>query len=115
ILIHELNWAGVDTIDIGMNLIGTFYWAQYFLECKGGVFVTASHNPAEYNGFKFAIDFSETLVSEGMQELRRMVEEEDYEQGAQFGKIEKQDVREAYFSDLIKKLPIESNLKVVVD
>jgi len=114
-LMRGYSWAGVDTIDIGLNLVGTFYWAQYYLDAKGGAFVTASHNPAEYNGFKFAIDFSETLVSDGMQELRRMVEEEDYEQGEQAGKIEKQDVRETYFADLIKRLPIAKKFKVVVD
>src|SRR3989344_3725129 len=79
-LIKGLVWSGANVVDIGMNLIGTFYWSQYFLKRKGGVYVSASHNPPEYNGFKFANNFSETLVSEGMQELRRMVEEEDYEQ-----------------------------------
>ena len=114
-LMRGFSWAGVNTIDIGMNLVGTFYWAQYFLDAKGGAFVTASHNPSEYNGFKFAIDFSETLVSDGMQELRRMVEEEDYDQGEQSGKIEKQDIREEYFADLIKRLPITKKFKVIVD
>ena len=80
-IIQGMNWAGVDTIDIGMTMVGTFYWAQYHLNRKGGVFITASHNPAEYNGMKFANDFSETLVSEGMNELRRMVEEDDFEKG----------------------------------
>ena len=72
-IIKGLSWAGIDTINIGMNLVGTFYWSQYYLNCRGGVYVTASHNPKEYNGCKFANDFSETLVSEGIQELRRMV------------------------------------------
>jgi phosphomannomutase/phosphoglucomutase len=114
-LIRGFSWAGIDTIDIGMNLVGTFYWAQYYLDAKGGAFVTASHNPSEYNGFKFAIDFSETLVSDGMQELCRMVQEEDYDQGEQPGKIEKMDIREAYFADLMKRLPITKKFKIVVD
>src|SRR3990167_4030440 len=45
-IIKGFNWAGVDTVDIGLNLVGTFYWAQYYLGIKGGAFVTASHNPA---------------------------------------------------------------------
>jgi len=114
-LIRGFSWAGIDTIDIGMCLVGTFYWAQYYLDSPGGAFVTASHNPAEYNGFKFAIDFSETLVSESIQEIRRMVEEEDYIQGEVPGKIEKQDIGEAYFQDLNKRLPITKKFKVVVD
>lgn len=114
-LIRGFSWAGIDTIDIGMTLVGTFYWAQYFLECPGGAFVTASHNPAEYNGFKFAIDYSETLVSDGMQELRRMVEEEDYEKGEREGLVEKKDISQDYFSNISSRLPLKQKFKVVVD
>ena len=113
--INGLSWAGIDTINIGMNLVGTFYWSQYYLKRKGGAFVTASHNPANYNGFKFAIDFSETLVSDGIQELKSMIEEEDYERGARPGKTEKQDIQEIYFNDIIKRLPLTKKFKVVVD
>ncbi len=114
-LIRGFSWAGIDTIDIGMTLVGTFYWAQYYLNIKGGAFVTASHNPPEFNGFKFAIDLSETLVSDGMQELRRMVEEEDYEPGEKPGKIEKQDIQDAYLEDISKRLVIDKKFKIVVD
>jgi len=114
-LIRGFSWAGIDTVDIGMTLVGTFYWAQYYLKIKGGAFVTASHNPPEYNGFKFAIDFSETLVSDGMQELRKMVEDEDYEQGEVPGKIEKQNIQDAYFDDISKRLPLNKKFRVVID
>src|SRR3989344_231573 len=80
-IIKGLTWSGVDVVDVGMVLVGTFYWAQHYLKRPGGIYVSASHNPPEFNGFKFANDYSETLVSDGMNELRRMVEEEDYEQG----------------------------------
>jgi phosphomannomutase/phosphoglucomutase len=114
-LIRGYIWAGIDVVDTGINLVGTFYWSQYYLDIKGGAFITASHNPPEYNGFKFASDFSETLVSDGMQELKRMVEEEDYEKSEKSGKVEKKDIREAYFKDIIKRLPISKKFKVVVD
>lgn len=114
-VIKGLAWAGIDTVDIGMNLVGTFYWAQYYFKVKGGAYVTASHNPVEYNGFKFAVDFSETLVSDGIQELRRIVEEENYEKGKIEGRVTEQDIREAYFKDLIKRLPIKKKFKVVID
>lgn len=114
-LISGLNWAGTDVIDIGMNLVGTFYWSQYFLKRKGGAFVTASHNPAQYNGFKFAIDYSETLVSDGIKELLRMVENEDYEKGRARGKTVIQDIREPYFQDIVKRLPLNKKFRVVID
>jgi len=114
-LIRGYQWAGIDIIDIGMNLVGTFYWAQHYLNAPGGAMVTASHNPAEYNGFKFSIGLSETLVSDGMKELRRMIEEEDYEPSAQPGKAIQQNIRQAYFDDLKKRLPVTKKFKVVVD
>lgn len=107
--------AGLDVINIGMQMVGTFYWSQYFLKVPGGAFVTASHNPPEFNGFKFANDYSETLVSDGIQEIRRLVESEDYETSAQPGIITKQDTREDYFKDLLGRLKLERKLKVVVD
>ncbi len=114
-IIKGLSWAGVKVIDIGMNLVGTFYWSQYYLDCKGGVYITASHNSVEYNGCKFAIDFSETLVSEGMQTLRKMVEGEDYQKAIVPALTEKKDIREAYFNDLLKRFSLNKNFKVVVD
>lgn len=114
-LIRGLSWAGIDVIDIGMQMVGMFYWSQYHLNRRGGVYVSASHNPPEFNGFKFANDFSETLVTEGMMELKRLVEEEDYEQGEQPGKVSQQDIRPAYYEDIVKRLPIKKQLKVVVD
>ena len=114
-IIKGLLWSGIDVIDIGLNMVGTFYWSQYYLDCQGGVFVTASHNPAEYNGFKFANGFSETLVSEGMQELRTMLENDDYEIGKQPGVLSKQDIKDLYFADLIKRLTFPKKFKVVID
>lgn len=114
-VIKGLSWAGIDVIDIGMVLVGTFYWSQHYLKRPGGIYVSASHNPPEFNGFKFANGYSETLVSEGMNELRRMVEEEDYEQGAQAGQTKVQDIREDYYTDVLKRVPLDRKLKVVVD
>jgi phosphomannomutase/phosphoglucomutase len=114
-LIEGLNWAGADVVDIGMTLVGTFYWSQYYLNRKGGVFVTASHNPPEYNGFKYANDFSETLVSAGMKELLRMVQEEDYEKGGKTGSKENIDIRDAYFADILKRVPISKKFNALID
>jgi len=115
VLIKGLNFVGVNTINIGMELIGTFYWAQYHLNCKGGIYVSASHNPAQYNGFKFAIDFSETLVTEGMQTLREMAEKDDFEKAEIPGKNEEKNVREEYFNNLKKRIQFEKKFKIVID
>ncbi|MBN2198147.1 phosphomannomutase/phosphoglucomutase [Candidatus Wolfebacteria bacterium] len=114
-IIKGLNFVGINTIDIGMELIGTFYWAQYFLNCQGGVFVSASHNPAQYNGFKFANGFSETLISKEMKILRQMAENDDFEKSLILGKNEKISIRENYFNDLVKKISFNKKFKVLID
>ncbi|MGH7194586.1 MAG: phosphomannomutase/phosphoglucomutase, partial [Candidatus Saccharimonadales bacterium] len=114
-LIKGLRWAGIDVTEIGMQLVGMFYWSQYHLKVPAGVYVSASHNPPAFNGFKFANDYSETLVTDGMQELCRLVQEEDYDQGKQEGKLTEVDIRPAYYKDMIKRLPLTKRFKVVVD
>ncbi|MFH0828882.1 MAG: phosphomannomutase/phosphoglucomutase [Candidatus Kerfeldbacteria bacterium] len=114
-LMRGYVWSGIDVIDIGMNLVGTFYWSQYYLNRPGGAMVTASHNPKQFNGFKFSIGYSETLVSDGMKELLRMVESDDFEQGAHPGKVTQRDIRQAYYDDVIKRLPLKRKFKVVID
>ncbi len=110
-----LSWAGLDVTDIGMQMVGTFYWSQHHFKIPGGIFVTASHNPKEFNGFKIANDYSETLVSEGIQEIRKMVEQENYIEGKAVGIIKHEEVLEDYYQDLLGRLHPERKLKVVVD
>jgi phosphomannomutase/phosphoglucomutase len=110
-----LSWTGLDVTDIGLQMVGMFYWAQHHLQIPGGVFVTASHNPPQFNGFKLANDYSETLVSEGMQTIRKMIEEEDYEEGKIPGKIAQQDIRPAYYKDILGRIKIDRPLKVMID
>jgi phosphomannomutase/phosphoglucomutase len=114
-IMEGLSWTGLDVIDIGMQMVGTFYWSQHYLKVPGGVFVTASHNPPEFNGFKFANDYSETLVSEGVQDIRKLVETETYKSGRETGSIKKDNVLEEYYKDLLERLHVDRPLKVVVD
>lgn len=113
--IKGLIWTGLDVVDIGLTMVGNFYWSQYYLNIKGGAFITASHNPAEYNGMKLASDFSETLVSDGIQELKEMVLSENYSKGEKEGTITKQDINEAYFKDILSRFSNLKPVKVLID
>lgn len=110
-----LNFAGINTIDIGMELIGTFYWSQYFLNCPAGVYVTASHNPAGYNGFKFAVGFSETTVEKDILLMKEMAEKDDLEKAEIPGENKEKKIREDYFNELLKRIKFEKKFKIVID
>ncbi len=114
-IIEGLAWTGLDVVDIGMQLIGTFYWSQHYLKIPGGVYVTASHNPPEFNGFKLANDYSETLVSEGIQNLYQTVTTEDYSKADKAGAVSKKNILPQYYKDLLNRLHPERKLKIVVD
>ncbi|HBP50770.1 MAG: Phosphoglucomutase/phosphomannomutase alpha/beta/alpha domain I [Candidatus Shapirobacteria bacterium GW2011_GWE1_38_10] len=113
--IKGISSVGVKVVDIGLTMVGTFYWSQYFLNIKGGAFITASHNPAEYNGFKLAADFSETLVSDGIQEVLQIIETENYFETDTVGTVENKDITQDYFKDILTRLPNRSKLKILID
>src|SRR5690349_5186121 len=64
IFVRELTNAGITVFDIGMTLSQISYFACYFFRTRGMVMITASHNPKEYNGFKFGTGYSETMLTE---------------------------------------------------
>ena len=114
-LVKGIQSTGLDIIDIGLNIVGTMYWAQYHFNTKGAVMVTASHNPKEYNGFKLANDFSEAMINEELNELVKAAENNDFTIAKKQGSIQKLDINDIYFDDLIKRVNITKKFKVVVD
>ena len=70
--------AGADVVDIGMVSTDALYFAVGELELDGGVMITASHNPAEYNGMKFTRAHAEAIsLDTGLATIReRLVSEE---------------------------------------
>lgn len=114
-LIKGIVSTGLDVIDIGLVLVGTVYWAQYHFNTKGAAMITASHNPKEYNGFKLANDFSEAMIGDELNELVDLVENEEYFEAENPGKVEEIDIRDEYFKDIIKKVQFDKKFKVVVD
>ena len=106
---------GVDVIDIGMVMTQMMYYAQYRFQTNGGVMITASHNPKNFNGFKLAVGYSLTTEMEEVQEIRRYVEKDNYFESEEKGKVVRKDVTQDYFNDVLKRIRLKRKFKVVVD
>lgn len=107
--------SGINVYDIGYSLSQIIYFSSYFFRTKGAVMVTASHNPKEYNGFKFGMGFSETMLSEEIQELRAIAQSGKFTRLEKQGAYTKQDIFEEYKKDLFRHIGPIGKFKVVVD
>ena len=72
--------AGVDVLDVGMVPTPVLYFAVHHFDVQGGVVITGSHNPPNWNGFKMMLGKG-GLYGEALQGLRRCIEAADFESG----------------------------------
>ena len=111
-LIRGLNLTGCDVIDIGMVPTPVAYFSLHSLKPDGGVMITGSHNPAEFNGFKISLG-THSLYGERIQELRKLIDRNDFESGS--GKVKHKNILEDYINDICSLMKIPRSIKVVVD
>ncbi|MFA5310104.1 MAG: phosphomannomutase/phosphoglucomutase [Candidatus Paceibacterota bacterium] len=105
---------GADVINVGLSATPTTYFAVAEYGYDGGINITASHNPKQYNGFKMvreqAITLSETS---GIQEIKEMALNNNFIKAEKEGKITEKKVIDEYVCS--NSVPDKFNLKVVVD
>jgi phosphomannomutase len=115
---HGLTDAGVDVVDIGMCGTEQIYFATFHLGLDGGVMVTASHNPADYNGLKLVREESKPISADtGLVEIERRILAGELGGKRGGGKIEQVDVSSAYIEHLLTYIDRDAlkPLKVVVN
>ena len=112
ILSKALNSTGCNVTDIGMVPTPVLYFALHHFNADGGVMITGSHNPPEFNGFKISQGFH-SLYGEKVQELKRLIEANDFEVG--IGNTQQQPVLSEYMEKIFSVLEIPRKIKVVVD
>ncbi|MGH8130320.1 MAG: phosphomannomutase [Steroidobacteraceae bacterium] len=85
-LMRGLSDSGVDSVDIGLSGTECVYFATASLGLDGGVMVTASHNPPDYNGLKFVREKSRPISGDsGLQDIRRLAEKGEFADAAKRG------------------------------
>ena len=98
-LVRGLTESGVDVVRIGIGPTPMLYYAEAELGVDGGIQITGSHNPAEYNGFKMVLQHGAFFGAQ-IQDLGRMAEAADWEEGQ--GEVRDEDVMDRYVDRLVQ-------------
>jgi phosphomannomutase len=98
-LVRGLNDSGVDVIEIGMGPSPMLYFATHYLDVDGGLQVTGSHNPADYNGFKLLLK-GRSIFGQEIQSIGARSAAGNWTSGT--GSVEQVDIREAYVDRLLE-------------
>lgn len=112
-LIEGLKDSGLSVVDIGTVPTPLMYFSLFNLDVIGGIQVTASHNPKEYNGFKIAIG-KETIYGDEIQKLGYLMESEIFPSKIK-GTYEKFNIAEAYVNFIRQNFRFERDFNLVVD
>ena len=116
-LIKGMNATGTNVIDIGMIDTPQMYFAINHLGTCGGVQVTASHNPAKYNGFKISgIKATPIGADTGLKDIEHIATALPHTKSTETASIKKCDLTEEYRNHVLKFIdPAIKNLKIAVD
>lgn len=113
LLIAGILSTGCHVTDIGLVPTPVLYFACHELEgIDGGVMVTASHNPADYNGFKIVLG-KQALHGADIDKLRQRIEAENFKEGK--GEQDFQSVEERYVERVFSDLFLSGEPRVVID
>jgi phosphomannomutase len=101
-LANGLQDAGVNVIDLGMTGTEEIYFATFHLGIDGGIEVTASHNPIDYNGMKLVREGAKPISGDtGLKEIQRLAEENNFPPVTTRGTVTQQSSLAAYVQHLL--------------
>uniref|UniRef100_A0A7C4MQE5 Phosphomannomutase/phosphoglucomutase n=1 Tax=Desulfatirhabdium butyrativorans TaxID=340467 RepID=A0A7C4MQE5_9BACT len=111
-IIDALAATGCRVTDIGVCPTPVLYFSIPHLKQEGGVMVTASHNPAEYNGFKICLG-SDSVHGSDIQQIRMLAESGDFVAGT--GACVKTDIVPDYMDHVVSRISIRKPLRIGID
>ncbi len=113
-----LTDSGVDVVDIGIGGTELVYFATAHLGLDGGIMVTASHNPPNYNGMKFVRENARPISEDtGLTEIRALAEKNDFAPADRSGDVETFDIMADYIDHILGYIDSSAlaPLKIVVN
>ena len=113
-LVDGFRQTGIDVYDIEVVPTPLQYYSLYKLPVDGGIQVTASHNPREYNGFKISLG-KYSFFGEGIQRLREIIEKEEFLHLFERGKHFEEDMVDPYVVEMVKNVKVQGKIKVTLD
>jgi phosphomannomutase/phosphoglucomutase len=111
-LTEGLLSTGCHVTDIGLSPTPVYYFSIFHLDKEGGMMVTGSHNPPEFNGFKVSVGKS-TIFGEEIQRLGRLIEEGKFSSGK--GSLRREEIIRPYQEYIKKNIQLEKKIRVVID
>ncbi|MEM8875575.1 MAG: phosphomannomutase/phosphoglucomutase [Planctomycetota bacterium] len=115
-LIEGIRSVGTHVIDVGMIDTSFIYFAINHLDCVGGIQVTASHNPINYNGFKISGPKAVPIGSaSGLDDIKRIAVQTRVGKTGLQGKLEEMDLWAEYRKHVLQFLDLPNPIKIAVD
>jgi phosphomannomutase/phosphoglucomutase len=112
-LVEGLTGGGFDVIDVGVVPTPLLYWTLFHEDVVGGIQITGSHNPPQYNGFKLCVGKT-SIHGDEIQHLHALAVGGRYPTGQ--GSVVERDVIERYVADVVERTgPLSRPLRVVAD
>ena len=110
--------AGVDVIDLGMSGTEEVYFATSYYQALGGIEVTASHNPINYNGLKLVKEHSKPIsADDGLAEIQALAESGQFTTDNQSGQLQLLTDKSAYIDHVMTFIDIDKlkPLKLIIN
>jgi phosphomannomutase/phosphoglucomutase len=120
--IQEALTRGILSTGCNVTIIGqvptpVFYFSLYYLRRDGGMMITGSHNPIEYNGLKICKE-KEAIFGEEIQKIRHIIEKGEFHKAdtnQESQKVDERDPNLAYILNIVENIAVKKELKIIID
>jgi phosphomannomutase/phosphoglucomutase len=111
-IIKGVSSTGLDIINLGAVPTPAQYFSLHTLPVDGGMMITGSHNPPEFNGFKMSLGTA-PIYGESIQQIRKIIESDNFDTGN--GSVEDYFILDEYIEDIAGRLKLAKPIKAIID